>query len=812
MSWDTTSILFDNRRVKGIIRLDTDNLDISFSDWTKLSNLYPKNLDCKSSTPGLLECQYDSNKAGDFSIHPDANYCCQHRSPSCCNSKGGFNIDCPDDSHIVFQKMVSQPSKTECETPSSGGFPVCTTTAKSSCYKACGKMNCQSTCSMGKATAECIENIQNPTPTCLSTCLDVKDCDVSSCFSNEGKCGTGNLWQSSGNLDNLSQGWIMCEFYYNFSSYDRSSQSHLVNWIFDLYQYQTTSKPSLPQSFSIPMILHAIALQTSTIFYNEIYSHVDTAFSPITYLSNPNAISSYIQNILLPISTPLKQLTLSNYTNLSSFFNVISNEMKLPTFSPTSGTISLRLHPSQFSNLPNDSSTTLSQFVTNFLREHKTSLFTIVEDGSSPSKPMHTPLSSLINPKVMHIIGIDTTTVSRTNLFSWLFGTASDEDTKQFISSIRTFCYDERYSIPSTTFIFAYEIVCQVQQYSPMLMAYISSTSSINSDTAQKMYKDTNLYPYTYAVNNLTDKERDEECRKQLRNDSMAQTVNTLGRLVYGYYSPDCKCIISNIAPIGQPQFNNKISMCFDYNCNSKDMSNRYKLTKDECVSNENCQQIREWGDFIQNSQNFDVDKFNNECDTKRIPRKYLIDYPIIVLTIIITLIFTFIIFKVPFRHKSLQLSIFILSLLIFIGFSLFLSIDMKGIPVCEQSSDGNLQTVCKSQLSDIHIPMLYCQDRYKWCDCMFNSEDCICKSGILVPPSGEVRIEETFVYEWNAVYGTYVVILGMTIIFTLLLYTRQKTILFWAVIIIIFLSIIISQYLCVTKYSNYKNYSTCTL
>jgi hypothetical protein len=397
-------------------------------------------------------------------------------------------------------------------------------------------------------------------------------------------------------------------------------------------------------------------------------------------------------------------------------------------------------------------------------------------------------------------------------LFSWLFGTASDEDTKQFISSIRTFCYDERYSIPSTTFIFAYEIVCQVQQYSPMLMAYISSTSSINSDTAQKMYKDTNLYPYTYAVNNLTDKERDEECRKQLRNDSMAQTVNTLGRLVYGYYSPDCKCIISNIAPIGQPQFNNKISMCFDYNCNSKDMSNRYKLTKDECVSNENCQQIREWGDFIQNSQNFDVDKFNNECDTKRIPRKYLIDYPIIVLTIIITLIFTFIIFKVPFRHKSLQLSIFILSLLIFIGFSLFLSIDMKGIPVCEQSSDGNLQTVCKSQLSDIHIPMLYCQDRYKWCDCMFNSEDCICKSGILVPPSGEVRIEETFVYEWNAVYGTYVVILGMTIIFTLLLYTRQKTILFWAVIIIIFLSIIISQYLCVTKYSNYKNYSTCTL
>jgi len=813
MSWDSTSILLDGKSVKGVIRLQTDALDISFCDWNTVPNLFPKNLDCTSRQTGLLECTYNSENAGDFSIDVGMKYCCANKSPYCCTQKGGFNIDCPDSSHILFQKMVSQPCRSECETPPiAGGFPVCTTTAVSTCYKACGKLDCVSTCSLGNATARCVAGINNPVPKCPATCGTSQDCDAPSCFSNKGKCGTGDFWQSDGDLENLSKGWVMCEFYYDFDGYDRSKQQNLVRWMQDLFKYsQDPSKTSPPPEFSVPLLLRALAFQTSLLFFNEMYSSTPSAFSSIAYLSQPQATKTFISNILAPIMLPLQQSTLSNLTNLTSLQSILSNQMKLPQFLESSQTILMRVNPGQCQEIitsVDDGSEIVSSMLNNFLAERETSFFQVPSDGIGPSKSLLISPTILKNTGVKNIITIDISPSVGNNtigLMAWIFGTVSSK----FVSTIRVYDYSERFSIPSTSFIFAYDIVSTVDRYSPMLVAYVSSIASPPPDVCRKMFSDCKVYPYKYALTSLTDEERDEECRKQIRNDRISQTVNEMGRLLYGYYSPDCKCIISNIAPVDQAQFRNLTSMCFDYNCNSPEMIRRYALDPTECASPEKCATIQAWGDQIQNSQTFEKEKYQEVCQQKVM--KYPINRIVLVLGMILAVITGTLTNHLRIRTGIWKASLVFGSSLIVLIMSLYIAIESHGMPSCKQQRDnGTMYTQCTTQITGLPIPMLYCEDRFKWCECMFNTGKCLCKSGILVPSSGEINIEKTLDSDWNAVYGVYVAIILLGVVTLCFLYIHPRNLVFWSIVTILLVLMVVSQYLCMSTFYRYKNNSDC--
>lgn len=818
MSWDLTSILLDGQSVKGVIRLQTDALDISFCDWNTVPNLFPKNLECTSQRMGLLECTYNSENAGDFSIDVGMKYCCANKSPYCCTQKGGFNIDCPDSSHILFQKMVSQPCRSECETPPiAGGFPVCTTTAISTCYKACGSINCVSTCSIGNATARCVAGVENPVPKCPATCGTSKDCDAPSCFSNEGKCGSGDFWQSDGDLENLSKGWVMCEFYYDFDAYDRSKQQNLARWMKDLFKYdEDPSKTSPPPDFSIPLLLRALAFQTSLLFFTEIYSITLSPFSTVAYLSESQATKTYVTNILAPIMLSLQQSPVSNLTNLTSLKSILSNEMKLPQFLASTQTMVMRVNPDQYqqvmssSSIEDGSDILLSSFLNNFLCENETSFYQIPSDGIGSSKSLLISPTILKNTRIQSILTIDISpSVVKSNETGFLARLIRlVNTTTSFISTIRVYDYSERFSIPSTSFIFAYDIASTVDRYSPMLAAYISSFASPPPDVCRKMFSDCGMYPYTYALTSLSDQERDEECRKQIRNDRISGTVNVMGRLLYGYYSPDCKCIISNIAPVGQPQFHNTTSMCFDYNCNSPEMVRRYGLTTTECGSDEKCATIQGWGDQIQNSQTFEKEKYQEVCQQST--PKFPINRVVLVLGTALALITGLLMNRRDARSRIWKTSIVFGSVLAVLSVSLFVAIESHGVPVCKQRNDGTMYTQCTTQITGLSIPRLYCGERHKWCECMFNSGECVCKSGILVPSSGDVQIEKSVDSAWNAVYGMYVVAILLGIVILCFRHIRPRNVVFWMIVTILLMLVIVSQFLCMSTFYNYKNNSDC--
>lgn len=828
MSWDVSSILFDHNLVRGIIRLQTPSLDISWADWNTVQSNFPKSrgLNCESTIDGLLKCTYNSDDAGDFSIKPDAKFCCQGRSPRCCIQKGGFNIDCPDNYHILFQKMVSEPAKTKCVTPpDSGGAMACTTTAISSCYKACGKLDCISTCTLGNATARCVGNITDPIPKCPHTCSSSSssDCNSPTCLSNEGKCGTGDIWQSSGNIDNLYEGSVLCEFYFNFDNYDRTQQLSLLNWIMDLFQYTNQQKPKLPEDFSIPLLLGAFTNQTSILCYNEMYSQdMMTPFTSIKLLSRTTNISSYVKDVMKPLQTGISQSAISKIVSLPLFTSQLSKEIKLPTFTVSSQTLSIRINPLQFHQFisyenDDERSLFLSNLLNSFLRESKTSFYTITGDGTHNSQKYDSQPCSLKNPKISTIatLAVSQSRNNNQNLFQQLISFFGGGDSSfSFLTSFQLFDYTEQFVLPNATFAFAYDIVCEIDRFSPILIAYITNLGyDLPVSLVQKMYSDANVYPYPFAFKSLPSDVQNEECRKQIRNDALFNTVNDLGILLYGYYSPDCKCIISNIAPIGQSQFMNLSSMCFDLNCNSPYMINRYDLSDEKCSSTQVCNTVQQWGSFIQNSQNLNNDRFENLCQKQNsFFGKQNFSVPILILGSSLTILVAIALWmrKQPKQLFS-KVLIMLFSCLTIFGISLYLSFELYGVPVCVEDPDGHLQTECHTQISHLKVPMLFCENRYRWCECVFNTEDCFCKSGILVPQDGQVDIQTMQVSQWNIVYGLYITAIFILLMIILTQYAPTKNLLYWSIIFILIITLFVAYYLCFSSYIDYKNKSKCS-
>lgn len=825
MSWDSSSILLDTHNVQGIIQLQTDFLDISFSDWQSTPpNLFPKNLQCGASTsPGVLQCSYDSQKAGESAIKvdQDGNYCCQSKKPYCCSTKGGFNIDCPNDSHILFQKMVSEKNIADCEIPPMGGVPVCTVDAKSTCYKACGKINCESTCSLGNATARCIQGVQNPVPKCPSTCDSAAgNCTSPECFSREGKCGSGDFWQSAGDLENMTKGWIMCEFYYDFKEYDRSRQQNLVSWMLDLFKFQSKNKSSPPPDFSIPMIVNAMAYQTMTIFYNEIYGNTDDSpFSIIPYIAKENELKPYSTNIIAPLLLPLTQSGVAGFVNLPYLESLLLGQMRLPDIWSSGDGLTMTIHPLQLDEMnalsSNDKALKMTSYLRNLLREEFTT-FSVINSDGIPQERSTSPCT-LESAEITSILLLEVTNVpSSSSLLSRLL--LQKDASSTFICNTRTISYDERRNIPPNALVMSYQMSCKIKTYSPMLVAYMESVRKCPASIVPRMYADAGVYPSSYAISSisrLSDAQKDNECRKQIRNPRLAQTVNDLGRLLYGYYSPDCKCAISNIAPITESQFMNKTSMCFDVNCGTPEMVQRYQLTDEVCASPDTCEKVKSWGDFIQNSQVFNQDKYTNLCksSTRRHKRQdFRIDFVVLLLGLVMTLLTAWILHQQFGRqsHSISNLLLLSITCLICMGIAVFLAFDMYGIPTCVQSPDGKTYTACTSQYSQIQIPSLYCQDRYKWCECLFNTDKCICKSGILVPPSGHVVIQKTQKTEWNMVYGIYVIVIILLSILLTLWTIPTRTIGRTLIVLVLMLIGFLSQYLCFTEYSEYKNNSGC--
>lgn len=815
MSWDISSILFDKKSVQGNIKLVTEDLDVSFADMTSVTPFFPAHLDCKVTRSGLSQCTYDSFAAGESApqINQNGNYCCNDKYPLCSTQKGGFNYDCPQGSHILFQKMISNKSKVECETPPFGGPPICIVDASSTSYKGCGNIDCVSTCSLGNATARCIQGISDPIPKCLSTCPTSGSCAAQSCFVSGGKCGSGDFWQSAGNLENMSSGWIVCEFYFDFGQYTRARQGELLNWMTDLFQYKSSTKPSLLPDFSVPLVMHALVYQTVDIFFRELYSSEKSAFTSVPFLSKSSLVTPYVLDIIKPISVPLSLTNISQYTDIGSLVSTLSDEnvLGLPHVWSSGDGIDIRVSPAQFDLLSKLSPTAQAQEMTSYMRnilKDEETRMTVVSSDGIPTN-IDSPRCTFTSYRVQDIVVLQMTKLQKLSIVQRVFGLNASPSVS-YSWSIRTIPFTEAgQPIPESCFVVAYTVSCGIGTFSPALQAYICSRNRCPDTVVPRMYADTNLYPYAYAMSNLSESERDEQCRKQIRNPVISQTVNEMGRLLYGYYSPDCKCIISNIAPVDELQFMNRSSMCFDYNCNSPQYSARYNLEDNNCGTPTICQDVKGWGARMQNTQNFDATKYATLCGSRE-KRGSEMDIVLLVLGIVLTLLVGSFVFLKDIRKKKSRIALVAIVSVVTMTLSVFLSKDLFGVPVCRQSVDGKPYTACTTSLSGFEVPPVFCRDRYKWCECFFDTDKCICKSGILVPRTGEVDISETIERKWNPAYGVFVMIITTISIWLSHKLLGQQRYGIWTATVLLLLIGAVSQTLCITPYTQFKNNSDC--
>lgn len=671
--------------------------------------------DCSNPGKGNL-CPYIATLQKNFCpISPDFSNCYNY---TCQDGNACANASCPGNTISIFDdtsKLTNMSSTISYECPSCnlhGCHASLTCVSNSTDTKYCAVFNGPLTCSLGYASGKVIG----------------------------GKGENLNGWDTlATSPSNVAAGYANCIYSYDMSKYTKVNAQDAARWITDLVtatNNSTTPVLKMPSVFS-NWVRDSMAIGLcGTDFYNDLYINtVSNAFKDVDIFSDFDQVKQAITNNYIPMNT-------QTYINLfdggilpTNLGNAISNVLSLPKifYDSTMGKFVILVYVSlpqynYLSSLFNNDDLTnqLNQYLRFFLRDDKSSIE--VNDTLIPVTPAK--------------IRSFTTTAGVTGI------NLMNEYTIQDFSNVQSFLSSTDY------FVGNYYYTCEVISFSPILYALFIQQNpnfEITDDIAQRIIKDTNLYPYTYFRSKC-------DLNKSWTNTDCPGYISKYCGVVYtppdpfssitlrnfflmSRTDPECKCYNSLLTPAVIYGEGNRTAMCFDTYCNKPGLRTGFDLGDVECKAQ--CPEMYSWLNSTNPAiqpQNLDVldnARYNSLCGvnykpyyTPKVNKSY------VVLFVILTILSGIVAFLCTKKSLPVKLIITGIAVLIVGGISAFLSFELAGTSSC----DGNT-TVCKSGVLKRKLPSQFCQNT-QFCECPtgFNNEcpsGCLCSSGLCIPKQG---------------------------------------------------------------------------
>ena len=815
--WDENSIQFQNKYAIGSIKLTTNKLSLipppdSFVGepkcWENSGNRTDGITQCNSSNSNRIKNKdgfygnYDANGpncAPDYTggtmwgppIPPDsgipypypaAKWPCANYSlilnkstgtlfdfPNtvCKNGLVQDPLGCPNGYDNIFRHVKSTSKKNKNGIYSLGSI-FSTVCAK--------EQSVGQTCVIGKyGTARCLSN------DCRQQCIDSnKICksntEQSACLLDPLKTYPDNMnpmncgsefncvnenpnWELDidvNNIKNYKKGWVICEFYYDFSLNTYFIINNFVNWISDIFKGDDNK--ILPYSFSIPLIVRAYIFNAMYINYSYMYNTIHTDdfnfHEEVNFFKN--GFKSYL-NYLKPIADIIsvykkkestiylgKIIHIQDKINEDDELNKLIKYdfFQIPIYNLESNCFSITINQYQFDllssyNNVDDQDNLISQFMDYFLMNTET----------QPSQILK-----------LHILSQQTTINTVKILYK-----GDDVTYTTGTYPVNTTDLDE------DEFIVSYTLFCEVKRWSHMLIIYFQYLLNKNiihvpplsniENLCSKMFMDSGFYSIScvdYICKNDPEcfiKYSKSECKKKI-----TPGYNIIpGEYVFDRSNDNCDCLSSNLAPVSAPQYNNLTAMCFSNTCNNDKLKKEYGLSDEYCKTQ--CPTIFDWihstnpSSRIQNWGSLNDSRYNNLCKDvfKESPSGF--NWKMCIYISILTVVLSYSTFRFLNHRKISKLYVifwtfFVFSL--FLVLAIYSGFELYGISYCN-GLGKNEYMHCKSGITKKDIPLYFCKI-FIPCECVGGNDcgdKCRCLSGICVPKNSND------VYKYDTKYIT---------------------------------------------------------
>lgn len=572
------------------------------------------------------------------------------------------------------------------------------------------------------------------------------------CSNPTGSSGNTCVYQKNWDrqpTDPPNSGTVNCLYSYNWPNYSLSNPQNgalqLVKWLKDIYNGTSASAPQGLNSSIITSnvrdgsFIYAALLE----FYNSIYSYgyyanpkSQNPFLTVDFMQSAN-LSIYINTLINTVSI---QALYPNLTFPSSLINYLTSLLTLPVPSQNGDAYYLTFRlPSiiaeYYNNLSDQNQISLLEtFLNNILRDNLGSL--IINNVSiTPAPP------SLSNPTTLNSI--------------WIELASPSNPTTNYTTVIADNPYPNVGGIPPDYSMFA---VCQVQAqvvgWSPMLIAYFSNlypNTNFSPNVCSNITQQTSLVPAICMANaenndfNQYMQYMTNFCSVVYNPPSFTVREKVEKTILYSN-SPSCLCYNSGLLPQGQdPTTIRNAAICFDKNCTDR-IRQALNLSDTTCASD--CSQVCSWlsnpdpSTQPKNPKALDETRFTQLCGTECVYNKpstfngYVLGIGLS-LTLLLSLLTFSLGMHAMWSTPTIVMAI-ITMVLIFVGITVFFSVDLTGSGRC--GGNDNKEFNCYSKITKIKIPSSFCKATFA-CECE-SDDDCKpgcnnCQSSVCLPNTG---------------------------------------------------------------------------
>lgn len=854
-NWETDSLNFLNNYAIGRIKLITDKLNLPTPPDSVLSN--PKCWENQGSRiNGITKCTDSrSNQINGGSYDPSGKYCAPdymvglYPPPSssgvpsfpaakypCANYslkvKGSYPsppeticengllqdpLGCPANyanlfRHVKMEKNLHSTFSTVCaSTRELGKTCFIGRYGTAGCISGDCRQECidpNRICKANTTQTSCLLNPLQPYPDNINP----NNCGFeTNCF-NENSNWALNI--DVNNIKDFKKGWIICEFYYDFEKLDSiSGASDFYKWVRDIYQGDGIK--ILPGIFSTMLIIRAYIYHTMYLFYGYMYNtKISKDFSFNNYNFFLSGFERFENDITITFSDQITNLTnknvndpdffskkLGDVINFDNLNNIISSRLFIPPiYDYESNCFIININQSQYSQIINDKNKDdlISSYMDYFLMNSKT----------LPKQQFQ-----------LHLLSYKINTIN--------------------VSSFTISQYSPESVIPDDEFITSYTLSCSVEKWSHMLILYVEyllDKQFINlpvngiGTLCKNMYKDTGFYSNSCVndkcnnvslsvpinVNNnqcLTDLTL-EACTKKITPGYQALRP---GDYILDESNQYCYCLNSNLAPVSEPQYNNKTSMCFSKDCFDDNMKKTYGLTPEFCQTQ--CAKMSNWirstepSSHIQNRGSFDEVTYYDLCTDDVInSSRYKFEWRMCIYLLILTFLLTHYVFQYLNHLKISKVYVTFVTSLVFLimsALAIYLGFEFNGKSYCQYLKKDQYMK-CKSGITGITIPLYFCKS-YLPCQCAFDSDcgkNCKCLSQTCVPEKDEdYKYRNEDITQVNVFKLIVLLIISVFILRYCWIHFPKQ----WLVFISIFAFLItVTLFLSLEKYTKFINISSC--
>jgi len=512
-------------------------------------------------------------------------------------------------------------------------------------------------------------------------------------------------------------------------------------------------------------IVYAIILE----FYNRLYSTGYYTKTPnrINYLS-VDKITQFKQSILYPykINMQLQQLYPSANVLTNMLTSISNNCLSTPIINNTNDVYTMKIFVS-YTQYISFFNTPTKVFASEIVMVLIYNLFQDTLGKLNYNGKLITPSNPIFKPVTEDNINIIAATMSDTELQYTTVKTVDD------ISKNDGFFF----TVATVDLI--------VDKWSPMLLAYFTTkipNMSFSPSLCNMIYQNngTNpmIVPNICLTQDCSNSSESAECMDDIKKYCGFRYTPPLfigiipDGILVNSNNINCKCYTTGLLPVSQigKEDSEKAAMCFTTDCNNTQLDN-YGISLIDCKRG--CDSVNEWvttSNPIMKSQRpslLNKDKFDAICGkdykspyfTKKI-NKYVIIVGVIIK----------IIFSIELWHTTLKLGIKIFILLVVIFMFVYLSIDLAGQGMCDQSND-KINNICQSRLTKINIPTEFCEGPDLPCECIKNCpNNCSCIDSVCYPPSlNRPTVIEKYrkIHIIGIIIGIIGVIIGISLVLT---------------------------------------------